>query len=36
MQIQANSFVLDMNGLLIPDFGTWRNEERDTILKSLC
>ena len=24
------------NGLLIPDFSSWRYEERDTILKSLC
>ena len=23
-------------GLLFPDFGPWRNEERDTILISLC
>ena len=23
-------------GLLISDFGPWRHEERDTILKSLC
>ena len=23
-------------GLLIPDFGSWRHEERDTNIKSLC
>ena len=23
-------------GLLISDFGPWRHEERDTVLKSLC
>ena len=33
---QANSVVSDTNGLLISDFGSWRHEERDTILKSLC
>ena len=37
-QIQADSFISDMNGFLfflISGFGPWRHEERDTILKSL-
>ena len=32
IQIQADSVVLNTNGLLIPDFGPWRHEESDTIL----
>ena len=38
IQIQrlAYSVVSDTNGLLIPGFGPWRHEERDTILKGLC
>ena len=35
MQTEADSVVSDMNGLLISDFGSWRHEERDTILTML-
>ena len=33
---QTDSVVPGTNGLLISDFGPWRHEERDTILKSFC
>ena len=37
-QIQSRRTLLLQirTGLLISDFGPWRHEERDTILKSLC
>ena len=36
IQAQAVSVVSGTNSLLISDFGPWRHEKRDTILKSLC
>ena len=35
IQMQADSFVSDRNGLLTSGFSPWRHEKRDTILKSL-